>query len=319
MTDSSFHQGKKGGVSLHGSEENSGSRFSRKDLTPSLPSGLFQLMHIDSFRCADSGVESSENPRWMRWRFSMVLMGETSSRERASSIASGITRSRGTTRVKSPQCSSSFTVKTRPVSTKSFAFVSPTRRGRKKEEQPSMVSPRLPNTKPILASSAAMRKSIGVVRVAPMPTAGPLMAAMHGFSDRAMARLAWPPPSRAYWICPRRPGATSPGMTPPPGMPFRSMPAQKLLPSGLPVKTRTRTFGSRFAVSTASMISLRITSVHAFLCFGRLSWMTSILPSSLVWMCCHPMPAQSLSAPPGSIAATWPPRGGSGTQSRRSA
>ena len=41
--------------------------------------------------------------------------------------------------------------------------------------------PRRAKTNPILASSAASRMSIGRVMVMPMPTAGPLMAAITGF------------------------------------------------------------------------------------------------------------------------------------------
>ena len=56
--------------------------------------------------------------------------------------------------------------------------------------------PRREKTKPMRASVEARRMSIGSVMVAPMPTAGPLIAPMTGLSDLKMRRVTRPPPSR---------------------------------------------------------------------------------------------------------------------------
>ena len=58
----------------------------------------------------------------------------------------------------------------------------PTIRGRNQVEQASGTTPIFPNTKPIRAFSEAIRTSIGRVMVAPIPTAGPLIAAMTGLA-----------------------------------------------------------------------------------------------------------------------------------------
>ena len=52
-----------------------------------------------------------------------------------------------------------------------------------------MTRPRRENTKPNFALSAASLMSIGSVIVTPTPTAGPLMAAITGFSEAATRRL----------------------------------------------------------------------------------------------------------------------------------
>ena len=59
-------------------------------------------------------------------------------------------------------------------------------RGRNQLEQASGTMPRRVKTKPIFAPSAARRTSIGSVIVMPTPTAGPLIAAITGFSDSKM-------------------------------------------------------------------------------------------------------------------------------------
>ena len=56
--------------------------------------------------------------------------------------------------------------------------------------------PRRANTKPMRASSAARRTSIGSVIVAPTPTAGPLIAAITGFVDSKIRSVSSPPLSR---------------------------------------------------------------------------------------------------------------------------
>ena len=56
--------------------------------------------------------------------------------------------------------------------------------------------PRRANTKPMRASSAARRMSIGSVIVAPTPTAGPLIAAITGFFESNTRSVNSPPLSR---------------------------------------------------------------------------------------------------------------------------
>ena len=59
----------------------------------------------------------------------------------------------------------------------------PTSRGRNQLEHASGTMPRRLKTKPIFAPSTARRTSMGSVIVIPTPTAGPLIAAMTGFSE----------------------------------------------------------------------------------------------------------------------------------------
>ena len=60
----------------------------------------------------------------------------------------------------------------------------PTIRGRNQLDAPSGTMPRRANGNATRAPSAMIRMSIGRVMVMPTPTAGPLMAAMTGFSER---------------------------------------------------------------------------------------------------------------------------------------
>ena len=79
----------------------------------------------------------------------------------------------------------------------SIARLMPTTRGKNQLEAASGMIPRRANTKPMRASSAASRTSIGSVIVAPIPTAGPLMAAITGFRQRNTRSVSSPPLSRA--------------------------------------------------------------------------------------------------------------------------
>ena len=67
------------------------------------------------------------------------------------------------------------------------------RRGRKYEEQASMMMPRREKTKPILAVALATRMLVGRHIVMPTPTAAPFMAAMVGLEQLWMARETRPP------------------------------------------------------------------------------------------------------------------------------
>src|SRR5205807_997780 len=85
---------------------------------------------------------------------------------------------------------------TRPLTAHSIAWLMPTIRGRNQLEHASGTIPRRTNTKPIRASLAARRMSIGSVMVAPTPTAGPLIAAITGLVHSNTRSVNWPPPSR---------------------------------------------------------------------------------------------------------------------------
>ena len=85
---------------------------------------------------------------------------------------------------RSPPSNLSWAENTLPVETHSIARLIPTTRGKNQLEQASGMIPRRANTKPMRASSAARRTSIGSVIVAPTPTAGPLIAAITGLVDR---------------------------------------------------------------------------------------------------------------------------------------
>ena len=82
------------------------------------------------------------------------------------------------------------------METHSIARLMPTARGKNQLEQASGTIPRRAKTKPIFASSAARRTSMGSVIVAPTPTAGPLMAAITGFFESNTRSVNWPPLSR---------------------------------------------------------------------------------------------------------------------------
>ncbi len=82
------------------------------------------------------------------------------------------------------------------MATHSIARLMPTTRGRNQLEQASGMIPRRANTKPMRASSAASRTSIGSVIVAPTPTAGPLIAAITGFFESNTRSVNSPPLSR---------------------------------------------------------------------------------------------------------------------------
>jgi hypothetical protein len=102
----------------------------------------------------------------------------------------------GTTRDTSRPRSASSASNTRPVATHSMAWLMPTTRGRNQDDAASGTIPTRPNTKPNRADCPAMRMSIGSVSVAPMPTAGPLIAAITGFRSAANGSEATPPASR---------------------------------------------------------------------------------------------------------------------------
>ena len=82
------------------------------------------------------------------------------------------------------------------MATHSIARLMPTTRGRNQLEHASGTIPRRANTNPMRALSDARRTSIGSVIVAPIPTAGPLIAAITGLVHSKIRSVSRPPPSR---------------------------------------------------------------------------------------------------------------------------
>jgi hypothetical protein len=157
----------------------------------------------------------------------------------------------------------------------------PTTRGRNHEDAASGTMPTRANTNPKRADSAAIRMSIGNVRVAPMPTAGPFTAAMTGLRSAANGRLATPPASRGNppisWLSSpggrsrvRRSAKVS-------GPPPRSAPTQNARP--VPVTTTTRTASSASARAATVASSSAMVRVNAFSRSGRCRVMVAT-PSS---------------------------------------
>ena len=152
-------------------------------------------------------------------------------------------------------------------------------RGSSQLEQASGTMPTRPKMKPKRAWSEASRMSIDSSIVAPMPTAGPLTAAITGFLQPMMASATRPPESRtpsaaagSAWQMSMSASVGSLSWAKPkglaPSLP-RSMPAQKPLPS--PVTMTTRTASSSLARPKASISSSAICSVKAFSICGRFS------------------------------------------------
>jgi hypothetical protein len=131
------------------------------------------------------------------WRASAIETPAFSAISRASARAAGNSSPGGWTALTSRAAKASRAGKTRPVYVHSRACAIPTMRGKNQLEQASGVIPRRTNTKPNRASSDASRMSIGSSIVAPMPTAGPLTAAITGLRQEKIRSVTRPPPSRA--------------------------------------------------------------------------------------------------------------------------
>jgi hypothetical protein len=80
-----------------------------------------------------------------------------------------------------------------PVVMACIALECPINRGKKNDEQASIMSPLRANTKPILALLYAMRMFIGNVIVIPIPTAEPCSAPIVGFRHWDMDSATFPP------------------------------------------------------------------------------------------------------------------------------
>lgn len=153
----SDHQGYLAGPSDSNTALKSGFLFSKNALTPSVwsfPRNIWYKIP-DSSKCASSG---DSGPRHINPRFNTDAMGLTVS---AISVASS--SARGSTRAGSGSVSANrgpkwreLGGKTPPVLTRYMARARPTRRGRKYEEQDSMVMPRRAKTKPYLEVSWAI-------------------------------------------------------------------------------------------------------------------------------------------------------------------
>jgi hypothetical protein len=153
------------------------------------------------------------------------------------------------------------------VATHSIAWLIPTTRGRNQLEAASCTIPRRVNTNPNRADSAAIRTSIGSVIVAPMPTAGPLTAAITGLCSAAKGSEATPPQSRGTPPMVSggvgRSGRSGSKVDPP----DRSAPAQNARPA--PVTTSTRTSSSASAAAQTSPSSRAMSAVNVLSRSGR--------------------------------------------------
>src|SRR5277367_6216710 len=92
----------------------------------------------------------------------------------------GMNSASGHTWLTMPNSSASRAVMIRPVISSSLALATPIMRGTVNRLRASGTTPRRTNTNPIRALSAATRMSHCIGSVIPIPTAGPLIAAMIG-------------------------------------------------------------------------------------------------------------------------------------------
>ena len=120
-----------------------------------------------------------------------------------------------------------------------------------------------------LAESAAMRRSQAQAKDIPAPAAGPLTAAITGFSSARIARTFG-------WYVARSRSPMSPGAS---RNSPRSWPTQKPRPA--PVRTTARTSGSRASFSAAPRASC-IALLNALRTSGRLSVIVITPPSRVV-------------------------------------
>ena len=152
----------------------------------------------------------------------------------------------------------------------------PTIRGRNQVDAASGTMPSRPKTKPIRAFVEASRRSMPSVIVAPMPTAGPLIAAITGLGSAWIASVTRPPVSRTpSWYgssvrwARRSSGVGCTDSSRPNTLPSaeRSMPAQNARPA--PVTTTARTSSSRASVRKTCSSSRAIVRSNALSASGR--------------------------------------------------
>ena len=248
-------------------------------MTPSRASALAPRVNMQrlSIVWASIGWSAPSIPHII-WRVSATETGAVfSAISRAIARAAGMSAAGGRTALTSPPASASSAGKTRPEKLHSNALATPTMRGRNQLEQASGTMPRRTKTKPKRASVDAIRISAGKSMVTPMPTAGPLTAAITGFREEKILSVTRPPVSRA--ASSPRSGATSGSVggagrsrrairsnVAPPAA--RSAPAQNARPA--PVTMIARTESSASAWSKAAMSSRAMSSVKALSFSGRL-------------------------------------------------
>jgi hypothetical protein len=179
-------------------------RFSKNAVTPSVASADCPRASIprESARWATIGC-SAPSIRHISCRARATETGAVFSAISVASARAAGSNSSAECRLRSsPASSPSCAEKTRPVDTHSIARLIPTTRGRNQLEHASGMIPRRAKTKPIRASSAASRTSIGNVIVAPTPTAGPLIAPITGFVEAKIRSVNSPPLSRGTSAAP---------------------------------------------------------------------------------------------------------------------
>ena len=150
----------------------------------------------------------------------------------------------------------------------------PTMRGKNHDEHASGTIPRRVNTKPIFAELEIRRISIANVMVAPIPTAGPLIAPMIGLLHLNIRNVTVPPPSRRNFDCESVLSEPSLKVPPPPD---KSAPAQNPRPE--PVITTARTLSSA-SISSNTMCNSRIMVLVNALSFSGRCNVTVATPSA---------------------------------------
>src|SRR6202165_3778708 len=124
-----------------------------------------------------------------------------------------------------------------------------------------------------------MRMSHASAKLAPMPTAGPFIAAITGFGIvRRRIRIGM------YSVRSTLPTSSGERMPAPAAISVTSAPDENARPE--PVSTTTRTASSRSACLTASPSWRRVKAPIAFIFSGRLNWIQPIPPSTSRLTCC---------------------------------
>src|SRR5438445_683227 len=153
-----------------------------------------------------------------------------------------------------------------PVKNISYAIPVPASRGRSQLTPPSGASPMFTNASSRYDSGVAIRMSHARAKLAPIPAAGPFMAAITGLGIvRRRVSIGM------YSLRRTLPTSSGVRIPPPPAVTISvtSAPEQNARP--VPVSTTTRTASSRSACLMASPSCLRVSAPMAFILSGRLS------------------------------------------------
>src|SRR4051794_4716224 len=181
----------------------------------------------------------------------------------ARASASALRSPSGMTRLIRPHSSAVRAGTRSPSIAISAALAKPIRSGMRKLEPPSGTRPMFTNASIRYDDWAASTRSQESAKESPMPTAGPLIAAIAGFGMvRSPSMIGWKRSSRARLIAGR---PSSSGSKPA----LRSAPLQNARP--LPVSTTARVSSSPAACWTASRNSSPRSLSTAFIASGRLS------------------------------------------------